>query len=127
MKPSTAQLVIQCLKMAQDYAPKTAYVQKTLIKVIAALEADIAQPVEPAGYFVPTCINAFGKVTEWAQVLDKSKTPLYTAPQEPAGWQPKDVDVLCESLHVGLNIQANELRVLKQRVRDFFAAPKATP
>lgn len=41
----------------------------------------------------------------------------------------KNVDALCETLHIGLNIKAQDLRILKQRVYSFFecSSPQITP
>jgi len=52
--------------------------RQQLSEAQALIEASRKQ--EAAGYFIAKRQTVFGKVTEWEQVLDKSKVPLYAAP-----------------------------------------------
>jgi hypothetical protein len=49
---------------------------------------------EPAGHFIPKTVNAFGKVTEWDQVMSPHGTALYT---HPASLVPMTNEILREA------------------------------
>ena len=83
---NTKQLALEALRLHQG--PYGAFRDETNA-AIAALEADLAQPVEPVGYVYSDSSNPNQAVK--CAAIDRrlpNGTPLYTAPQEPAGWQP---------------------------------------
>ena len=94
MNRTTAQMALEALRYAignlagieaETDFPSHA-IQKYGCEAIAALEADLAQPVEPAGQVI--LFKGHGIAIDWFDVCPLVGTMLYTATPEPAGWQP---------------------------------------
>ena len=92
----TKQMALEALKNSTpvlgDYQDENAKAQQKHIAAIAALEADIAQPVEPVAWISPESMRRLraggndskGTVPVHASRSYVSKVALYTTPPEPA-------------------------------------------
>ncbi len=94
MKTTTAQMALDALKKSQVFAECTKWDEtyKAHHAAIAALEAEIAQPVEPVAQYASHFSTPEG-TKEFRGYAEKPLPPgtmLYAAPQEPAapGWLP---------------------------------------
>lgn len=98
MKPSTVQLeqaaktLTEIMDYPWEHMPEQGRqtMRENANKVIAALGAEIAQPVEPVAwrYMTNQTHTIFSEVEPPDDAYDDGTlTPLYAAPQEPAGWQ----------------------------------------